>query len=1816
MKNYHRKRFAISMLSVIALSLLMLFYRGGTASTKVNNLLVAPSLSATKTAALDATAGGDLNGNGVVNPGDRIKYQVVINNSGTDAAGVNFSDQIDANTTYVAGSIIASPVAVNDSYQAVGNVNISVPAASGLLVNDLNPNGSGTLTITAPSTTTNGGNLSVNTTDGSFTYNPPVGFSGSDTFTYTLSNGTGLTDTGVVTINVTGVIWFINNNAAACTTIAAGCGRLTNPFSTLAAFNTANVGGGSNPDDNDNIFIYESATNYTGPVTLRSGQKLIGQDATQTLDTITGLTPPSYSAAFPAMNSGNATKTTITSAANGINLGAGNTIRGLTVSNTTGAGINGASIANATIGADVAVTGASGAAFDLSGSATGTISFGATVTNTSGRAISIQNRTGGTIDLTGAISDNGGTGVLVNSNTGATITFSGGLALSTGANAAFTASGGGTVNATQNNTSIVNTLTTTTGTALNVANTTIGASGLTFRSITSNANGATNGINLDTTGSGGLTVTGNGGTCTSAATCTGGTISNKTTGTDGSTTGGIGIYLNNASNVSLTNMQFNDFNNFGIFGNNVTNFTLSGVHMDGSNGNGAATTNEGTVRFTNLLGNALVQNSSISNTNAAGGAVVNFAVSNTGGTLTLLDFENTTLSNFNATGTGTDALFFGSPFGASGAVMNIKINNCTLSAARQFQFQLNVQGTTTSDVIITNNTFRNDHSNVVSAGGGSNLTGGGTDVYVHYLIQNNNFRISNGAGAAGPTNAGRCLTIGNASLNGTFNGKVLNNTFGVSGVARSGAGNAADALGIFASGNNGSQGNSKTLVQGNTIQNYGEVGILFNARQGSSGLDATVLGNIIRQPGPAAQGAFGAIWVNSGALAADTNKVSIAIGSTTAADKNTMQDSDPSNATDVFLDKNTCAGCASTLTLYRNGSAAGGAGEALIRQILVDDNNPSLDLLAGFTNGSTIIVSNGLPIQASRPQFEVGASKESNNSDSDLSILNSSYQSPSALLNGVQSSLLRATETETISNQLATVEMRGTTGTNYLSSVTAFFNNTQSSLSDFADNLASVITPTAYAQKNFKRESLAPSSGETVTKSLGTLPAGESVTVQFTATVNSTPATVFSVSNTAQHITAAGGIDIASNTVTTTVVQPPSISKTFGASFVSLNGTTTLTYTITNPNPGTALTGLAFSDTLPAGLVINTPNGLNNTCGGTVTATQNTSLISLTGGSINQNTTCTVKIDVKGTTEGAKTSATNAVNSTNGGAGNSASGSITVINSPTLAKTFTPNRIPINSTSTLQFTAANPNTTLALNNLAFSDSLPSGVSATDVGATTVCTDGSYSISANVISFTKPTLAVGANCVFSVIVTGTSAGAKNNITSAITATNSNAGAAASATLTVVLPPTITAASITRTQAGSANSQIATVNDNEDAENTLAITVNGVSSATVNGVTVSGISVDASGNVTANVSANCTATNASFTLRVTDSDSLFAETALNITVNPATLVWNGATTSDWNTATNWTPNCVPTGSSTATLPSSGVTNEPTITTPATVNNLTVGANRSINISGANGSLGINGVLTMSGNNINGASASNLLVVGSAGSITRTSGSVIGGSVRKFFSSGAGAFTFPVGTANGYSPVQLSNISGTGDFTVSATQGAYPNPATGLPVNRLARWWTLTNNGLTQADVQFNYLAGDITAGMEASYKAFKIESGAASQQPTTINTINHTATVLNVTNFSDWTLAEALAPTAAGVMVSGRVTNASGRGISGARITMIDGGGNVFMARTNPFGYYRFADVPAGSTYIITASAKRYQFATSPQVLFIAEERNDINFVALP
>jgi hypothetical protein len=223
--------------------------------------------------------------------------------------------------------------------------------------------------------TQNGGDVTMTASGegmGQFTYNPPAGFEGTDSLEYTVTSGSA-SSSAKVALPVSGMIWFVNNAGTACTSRANGCGRLTNPYSTLAAFQAENNGTGNNPAANDAIFVYQSATAYTGPVTLLNGQKLIGQDATGTLQALSGITPAAGSDALPDMDTGGAAATI--AGADAVNLGSGNMLRGLTLAPTAGEAISGTGFGTLTLStgtADLTINAAGQALSLTTGAITGT----------------------------------------------------------------------------------------------------------------------------------------------------------------------------------------------------------------------------------------------------------------------------------------------------------------------------------------------------------------------------------------------------------------------------------------------------------------------------------------------------------------------------------------------------------------------------------------------------------------------------------------------------------------------------------------------------------------------------------------------------------------------------------------------------------------------------------------------------------------------------------------------------------------------------------------------------------------------------------------------------------------------------------------------------------------------------------------------------------------------------------------------------------------------------------------------------------------------------------------------------------------------------------------------------------------------------------------------------------------------------------------------------------------------------------------------------------------------------------------------------
>ncbi|HEV7780317.1 MAG TPA: Ig-like domain-containing protein [Chitinophagaceae bacterium] len=346
------------------------------------------------------------------------------------------------NTAIVMITVGSASTAITDNYNCIGNVSINPNAVAGVLANDV---GSGKMVVAVngdpakvgiATLTTQSGNLTLNA-DGSFLYDPPKGYEGGDQFNYTIDNGFSSPSTVTVNITVSGMIWFIANGGA------AGDGRLSAPFNSIAAFQTLNDGSGSNPAANDHIFIYENAAAYpASSITLLQNQKLAGQDASSSLATITGYAIPSYSTPLPATNPGG-NSANLSNAGTILSLSAagGNVIQGITLSSSSGSALslsgaaagthsvteviisasgtsNGVSIATASYNGTFNYTSGSitssgtGTAFTISGN-TANITCNAGITQTgNGSLIAITNHSTGTVLFqTGSLTGSNGNGM-------------------------------------------------------------------------------------------------------------------------------------------------------------------------------------------------------------------------------------------------------------------------------------------------------------------------------------------------------------------------------------------------------------------------------------------------------------------------------------------------------------------------------------------------------------------------------------------------------------------------------------------------------------------------------------------------------------------------------------------------------------------------------------------------------------------------------------------------------------------------------------------------------------------------------------------------------------------------------------------------------------------------------------------------------------------------------------------------------------------------------------------------------------------------------------------------------------------------------------------------------------------------------------------------------------------------------------------------------------------------------------------------------------------------------------------------------------
>jgi hypothetical protein len=773
----------------------------------------------------------------------------------TDSGGKSFEKKF----TITIINVNDPPTVVNDTYTgAVGNtkavlgnvvsgpsVSLSGMGGESPLANDSDEDAGQTISVVPETIATTDGGTATISADGDFTYTPPAGGKNeNDSFNYKVTDGEATT-TGKITIAIENtLVWYVNGSAA-----AEGNGTSASPYKTLAGVDGAG-GAGDADGPGDYLFLYGSNT-YAGGLPLEANEKLVGQPE--------GLSVPNH----PNLVAASGTNPVVTNAAgDAISLANGAEVLRVNATGASGVGISGTGVTTATVGPSTTISGDSGGGVALSGAAGGEISIGSTIENETGSVVSVANRSSGTVTLSGNITSTNG-GVSATSNTGAHVAFTGALNLTRSGGEAFVATGGGGIKATASGSKA----STTSATAVRVANTTIDSGGVDFQSVS--ANGAADGVVLENTGStAGLTVSGTG----SAG--SGGTITAST---------GPGVLLSSTANVSLASLNVANGGDDGVRGTNVSGFSLTGSSQVTGNGNAVG---EDGLDFTNLTGTVALTGDTVS-----GSADRNLSVVDESGTLNAT-VSGGTYSNTNNSAVGSDAVFLEA---TNTGTFGLTVENATFTNNRDDQVQVttDASNTATENVTVKGNTM----SNTVGQPGGSVTLNPGGNATMQASVLNNSITGANVEGITVDT-PGSQSSSQPAQVGVTISG----NTIGSTAVNKSGSSTGND-IGVRSNGG----ATVKALVTNNNLSEYANTsGLELLQNDGSGTLDATVRGNTITKPATVEEAEplqFG-MRVVVGSLAGDKGTSCLDLGGATSELKNNLTGAAASGNPDLRFSMN------------------------------------------------------------------------------------------------------------------------------------------------------------------------------------------------------------------------------------------------------------------------------------------------------------------------------------------------------------------------------------------------------------------------------------------------------------------------------------------------------------------------------------------------------------------------------------------------------------------------------------------------------------------------------------------------------------------------------------------------------------------------------------------------------------------------------------------------------------------------------------------------------------------------------------------------
>ncbi len=236
----------------------------------------------------------------------------------------------------------------------------------------------------------------------------------------------------------------------------------------------------------------------------------------------------------------------------------------------------------------------------------------------------------------------------------------------------------------------------------------------------------------------------------------------------------------------------------------------------------------------------------------------------------------------------------------------------------------------------------------------------------------------------------------------------------------------------------------------------------------------------------------------------------------------------------------------------------------------------------------------------------------------------------------------------------------------------------------------------------------------------------------------------------------------------------PSFSKVFLPDSIGPGSTSTLQFDIFN-DFSDPVSDLAFTDNLPAGVVIATPASASTDCAeGILSAPDGGTSISLSGGQVGAISGCTVVVNVTSSTIATHMNISGDLTSSAGNSGPAIDDLVVDDGRPGFSKNFSPSSIPPLHTSTLTFLIDNSLNEADFDFLSFVDNLPPGVLvANPPRAVTDCSRGQFPPTLTAIpgtgsiSFFSGLVAAMSSCTVTVDVTADSPGVYVNTSGELT-----------------------------------------------------------------------------------------------------------------------------------------------------------------------------------------------------------------------------------------------------------------------------------------------------------------------------------------------------------------------------------------------------------------------------------------------------------------